>query len=258
MDFFLKVIGGCVDFLPAGIYTKFARMPMIREVKLHDLNFKYFTNSRDALWGHSLANFTYFEPDTIRVFIQELYNQEKGIFLDIGSHSGLYGILAMKLGYQCSFFEANPKLKRNIERNIALNSKYPGQGTLSIVAVGDKANVIPLFLGSKKDSAVSTASNTHQDSRLKKRILVNQTTIDSLGLIPKIVKIDVEGYEEQVILGAAKTLSVCRPIVIMEALTRTSLERQSKLMSSFGYSSPQVCGEHSHDLRNFIWRPTRS
>jgi hypothetical protein len=58
---------------------------------------------------------------------------------------------------------------------------------------------------------------------------VRVRTVDSLGLTPDFIKIDVEGFEPQVLRGASQTLAA-GPIVMFEALTSELLEECTSIL----------------------------
>ena len=73
-------------------------------------------------------------------------------------------------------------------------------------------------------------------------------TIDSLNLDRcALIKIDAEGFEARVLIGAKKTLSRCRPVLVIEinegALQRQgwSGERLTELITNLGY---RITGAH--------------
>lgn len=243
--------------LPSRIRSIHPKIPTIKSIRKHDLVFRFFANSSDALYAHSLSDFAYFEPDTIYLFLGELRAQRTGLFIDVGAHSGLYGVLAMRSGWNTIFCEPNPELAGNIKKNISLNQSPHSKGELLSIAIGDSEEAACLNFGDAKDSAISTLLENPFDSRLKHKMEVRQTTLDSLGLAPSVIKIDVEGYESQVLKGAIKTLRKYKPTIFMEALTPSALKSQSQFLLELGYRPPVRCGHHTHDSRNFIWHPIK-
>ena len=80
-------------------------------------------------------------------------------------------------------------------------------------------------------------------------------TIDALcqDLAPDdlaLVKIDVEGFEPQVLAGMQATLSRVKPKVVFEALTPASLVASSEQIAPHGYIVRQV------DSTNYLALPT--
>lgn len=65
---------------------------------------------------------------------------------------------------------------------------------------------------------------------------VRVSTIDGLELAAcRLIKIDVEGFEIEVLQGAAETLRRCRPVLYVEAIVAEQQQALIDLMDSFGY-----------------------
>lgn len=252
---FLTLVGYLARMIPSRIVARIPRFPFIMSCSLHGVVFKYFSNSFDALWKHAFDNFKYFEPNTISLFIQELRKRNAGVFLDVGSHSGLYGVIAMSLGYAATLCEPNPNLMLNQQMNLLLNHKISGRADLHCIALGEIRESKHLKIGVRKHSAVSSLAANVDELKLDRRILVQQTTLDDLNAIPAVIKIDVEGYEEYVLRGGLKTIEKYKPVIFMEALTQDALQSQLQILIPLGYKAPTVCGIHSHDARNYVWYP---
>jgi FkbM family methyltransferase len=59
-----------------------------------------------------------------------------------------------------------------------------------------------------------------------------------------VVKIDVEGAEMAVLLGADALLRSCKPLLLLEANTPQALERQKSHLANYGYEVTQPAGFH--------------
>jgi FkbM family methyltransferase len=113
-------------------------------------------------------------------------------------------------------FEPIPRSYDNLKKNIELNNIKSIQ-TFPI-AIGDKDGSFPFYI----DEDNSVASGLVKRPGVKE-ILVQTARVDSLILnkgleIPELIKIDVEGYEPQVLLGMPETLKK-EPILLVEVLT---------------------------------------
>lgn len=60
-------------------------------------------------------------------------------------------------------------------------------------------------------------------------------TIDSLNLTPDLIKIDTQGFEEYVLLGASSTLEKSSPVIITECENKDQLDRVSKLLTKYSF-----------------------
>ena len=52
------------------------------------------------------------------------------------------------------------------------------------------------------------------------KIAIDVKTLDSFNLQPDFIKIDVEGFEYQVLLGSEKTINDHRPILLIEGVAK--------------------------------------
>src|SRR5215831_7324748 len=80
-------------------------------------------------------------------------------------------------------------------------------------------------------------------------VKVKQTTIDKLAsernLRPSFIKIDVEGYEGEVLLGSKETIGLCRPILMIEIEKRhnRNFGEIFRLLNFYGYIPFHFRGE---------------
>lgn len=140
------------------------------------------------------------------------------IALDIGAYIGLYTLRAARLVGKYGkviAFEPNPYawywLKKNIELNKANNVQlYP-------VALGDKDTVIEFYCVTHGNIGASSAHREHimRKPEVNKYLVTYVPMYRLDSLIPKLlhrdqhidlVKIDVEGFELNVLHGASYTL----------------------------------------------------
>lgn len=149
-------------------------------------------------------------------------------FLDVGAHGGLYTITAstrVKETGKVLCFEPNP-LNLNFLR---LNIKLNGLNNVNVVpkAAGDKSGKITLFY-STCATALTSAKGMGENM-----IEVEVTTIDEVAEkldFVKIMKVDTEGYDWNVLKGALKTLRKVRFVIVEQ---NTSNIR--KLLSNVGF-----------------------
>ena len=142
--------------------------------------------------------------------------------LDIGAHHGLYTLLASKRvgsGGKVIAFEPSPRERRLLARNLRLNSASNAQ--IEPFALGHEPSKAELFLvqggedgcNSLRPPAVTASTKTETvdvkslDGYLEKAGIVK---VD-------FVKLDVEGAEREVLLGAQRLLGVAsRPVILAE------------------------------------------
>ncbi len=133
--------------------------------------------------------------------------------VDIGAHIGCHTLaMAKRVGAEGRVyaFEPQPKLHRELKVNMALNGMENVQTFCA--AVGDKDGEIelsPLKEGNEGSSVLQGGAG----------IFVPLMTLDSLHLKNvSLIKIDVEGMEDQVLAGAQNTLRENRPLILLEIM----------------------------------------
>jgi FkbM family methyltransferase len=156
----------------------------------------------------------------VEVFSLLLYFVPKGrCFYDIGANWGQHSLFAASLPDftgDVYAFEPMPTTYqdlRSIVDQADLNHcvhDYPW-------ALGDHESHLPLGVRNK----TITGQASFDDPKAKHVTLVEVKVLDNLvneGVLPPpdLIKLDVEGFEDRVLSGAAETLRIHRPFLIME------------------------------------------
>jgi len=152
--------------------------------------------------------------------------------LDVGSNLGIYTYALHRLARQVVAFEPVPELARLVRRQ-----NLPG------VSVRE----IALSSNDGKD-ALSVPGEGHAYASLRKQEVAEQASVmqvatrqlDSLGLgAVGFIKIDVEGFEEEVLAGAMATIARDHPRMLIEIEERHNpggVARVVELLAGLGYS----------------------
>ncbi|MFY9673576.1 MAG: FkbM family methyltransferase [Terriglobales bacterium] len=172
----------------------------------------------------------------------------QGCFIDVGANQGqsIESILLFRPDAQIISFEANPGLAQR------LAARYGKRRNIRVVAEGlaDSAGSfnlsVPSYngfvydgLGSFDNATAAAWISEETVFRFKpKKLRIAQVactanTLDSHGLEPIFIKVDVEGYEYRVLAGGKDTLRRCRPILLVENLRGDA--RTALLAQELGY-----------------------
>jgi FkbM family methyltransferase len=139
------------------------------------------------------------------------YLREGDVFLDAGANVGAYTVLASAgAGAETYAFEPSPKAMDTLRSNVELN-RIAARVHLEPYALGRAAGAI-LLQTSGPSAMHHVAATSSQGPSPAGRDSVEVRTVDSYRLCPSIIKIDVEGYEAEVLAGAVET-AACPELV---------------------------------------------
>lgn len=126
------------------------------------------------------------------------------VFVDIGAHIGTYSMYMASFSSGVASFECCPKTFNHLCTNIALRGldyKIMPYRT----ALGNETGVIPYYMHSPKDGGGNSCMPFM--GRSSPTIPVPITTLDSFRLDNiGLIKMDVEGFEKNVLEGGLETL----------------------------------------------------
>jgi len=171
------------------------------------------------------------------------------IVFDIGANIGYYTLLASRrVGpsgrvVACEPFPRNiAYLQRHVEINKAENV------TVIAAACAERSGLRRFAAG--QDCAEGRLVESFADP-VERIEYVAATTIDEIvrlsGLVPDVLKVDVEGAEEHVLMGASETLAAAKPIVLLGVHSAVLRSACTVLLAAHGYASPTVCEEVERD-----------
>lgn len=168
-------------------------------------------------------------------FLKSIFH-DGDIFLDIGANRGWFSLVLARQspGGRVFAFEPIPSTFENLKANIALNHV----GNVDPLCMGMLDRVDELNFLFAEDASGATSLKLVGQSRgyaELQEIRCATTTIDTFcaerGLIPDVIKVDVEGAELMVVRGARETLAHL-PILLLELLRKWS--------GAFGYHPNDV------------------
>jgi FkbM family methyltransferase len=145
-----------------------------------------------------------------------------------GYHSLLCGLLVGSTG-RVFAFEPHPLNGVSIQRQLSLNPAV--NVTLMRFALSDRnASVCFDTHAGRSQTHVSSTGDLFAEAK----------SIDHLvesGVLapPNLIKIDVEGHEERVLLGGMKTIASNRPIVLCDHNDSSTFETARDLLTPLGY-----------------------
>ena len=134
-------------------------------------------------------------------------------FLDVGANVGSYTVLAAgAVGAYVTSIEPVPSTFAHLQRNVVLNGL---SGKVDLWQCGASDSAGTLRFSSEQD----TVNHVLVEGESGPSVEVAVHTVDAVvgARVPVLIKIDVEGYERQVVRGASRTLADTRVLaVVME------------------------------------------
>ena len=179
--------------------------------------------------------------------------------VDAGANYGAHTATMLSAGARTHAFEPNPELAAILEgwgdENLTVHRE----------ALSDRKGVATFYF-TDNSGYNSLRIRPHQPVKVVDSCEVVVARLDDFGLSPRLIKVDVEGEEVNLLRGAWETLSHARPVVLMEfdrqgagdAATGALLDR----LAQIGYGAFNFLGEplrvDDWDAWNFLLYPEPS
>jgi len=153
------------------------------------------------------------------------------IYIDVGANRGMsiQSILVENSECKIISFEPNPLVFNKLDKLFGRDKRV----VLYNYGLGNRDGEMELFIPfykkymfdalaslDKKDALNWLKSRLYgfrQDFFSIKRVKTRLKKLDDFGLAPLFIKIDVQGYEKEVLLGGEKTLKCFTPILLIES-----------------------------------------
>ncbi len=253
-------------------YRLVVNMPVVGAIELELPDGQTITLVSDGcdsvasrIYWHGLDGY---EPETLRLYLHML-KRSRTVF-DVGAHNGLYALVAAteQADRTIYAFEPVPRTFAFLEENIAANDLHNISAFCQ--AVSDKNGEINLFIPNsiRLPAAASVLEELKDDTE---RVTVPTITIDSFVAENQVadvnlIKIDVEGAEDQVLRGAQETLDRHRPAIVCEVLYGYSDASLQAVLDSSNYvyflvtskalvRHERIVGDDTYFYKNYLFLP---
>jgi FkbM family methyltransferase len=159
------------------------------------------------------------------------------VALDVGANKGIYASLLAGLARRVVAFEPNPYVFG------AIKGAFPDNVTPLEVALSDRAGEAEMIIPRRRGGNLfHLASSLRADLAAPDAVTVTVRTarldeldIDDVGFI----KIDVEGFEQEVLAGARETIARDKPVLLVELeerLTHRPIAAMVAEVEALGYA----------------------
>lgn len=178
-----------------------------------------------------------------------LKNDRTHLFVDVGANTGFYTILATgRYDYNKALsFEANPEVYRMLEKNLELNGLQTRAKCFNL-ALGEKRQVLT-FCRYVSHTGLSRFIESESEIKHKDRedhdiVELETVSFDDFVTTHDInvmeidfVKIDVEGFEYNVLKGMKRTLSLISNVKLFVEINpkNKNREQMTGLLSELGF-----------------------
>jgi len=186
----------------------------LKKLKMLFGGIKFITKVDNIIFHHTVEQFTniyemwMISPDDL---FKSKMNEEA---IDLGAHIGCYGLkLSKETGSKVYAVEADTKnyetLCQNIKANHLENKVIPVH-----CAITDKSGELKLY-----NASITSGSSLFQGDSGHSEIVQSKTLkqlIDEYKIKPSLIKIDIEGCEESVLVNSINLLKKIKPKLIIE------------------------------------------
>jgi FkbM family methyltransferase len=168
------------------------------------------------------------------------------VIADIGAHTGVFTLAALAANPDAQVISFEPYFV-NFTR-LTLNLRANGAKTkyAFILAAGDKQDLAPFSVSAPPDRMTAGGSIGLREGKATTHVTV--IPLDAFlpaKLIPDIglVKIDVEGFEQQCLAGMGGIISTARPVIFFECTREATVAAAEEHLKSQGYTFLEVDDE---------------
>lgn len=249
----------------------------IRHIMLHSIKYGLSKQVEKHPYSWFLAwtlmhQFNFLLPHDKSYFALKHFcnKHSNSLLIDIGANSGISALSFRRLNKNIPIFsiEPNPIHKPSLDK--LKNKIFPFEYLLQ--GVGSKEQEITLYTPAYKCVVLHTFSSSSEEqiksavlknfgSKIANNIKIHKSHVkisplDTFNLKPSIIKIDAEGFDYDVLLGAQHTIKANRPFLMVEAC-HSDIERFNNFfaeldykMYSYDYKSNQFWSFNSKSLNN--------
>ena len=175
-----------------------------------------------------------------------------GLVLDVGASRGQSALSILSQTSRLRVFSVEPNRKHHWSLSL-IRLLHPFRFSFRLVAAGDESSQKTLYVPGRRASGLSAQGSldpaefkkdyVHQrlaesgfdasDMRGYRLVSVSVMPLDSFELAPDLIKLDVEGFEQQALKGLENTLSSHYPALLIEI---NNPERWLPFLEKLGYS----------------------
>lgn len=162
------------------------------------------------------------EASTIRFMRQTALSVPDCHYWDIGTNSGFHVTAMMDVCSKITGFEPWDKVRAAAQAIVDLNNATHVK--IYDFGLSNKNENLDFYLPENENLGTGSFLHTGQNQAIKLKVRKGDDFVKETKSYPDLIKIDVEGFEFEVLEGLAETLKKAKPIVVFE-LSPESRER---------------------------------
>jgi FkbM family methyltransferase len=173
-----------------------------------------------------------YEAGHIRAFLSSISKERRGIIIDVGANIGTHSQTFSRYFEKVYSFEPNPVLWKGFLRNLEINDIH--NVTLHKAGLAAEDKTMPFYAINKNNMGLGTFSPIEQYD-LPLRQIGEAQVVSGDGFVERnaigpidAIKIDVQGYEGEVLRGLQNTLRRNRPAIWVEVGLGTGVELNTR------------------------------
>jgi len=221
---FAKQIGLINYFLKGFIIKVKKRIVSEKNIRFKTItNKEYFIHKWDPSGSEVYLTNCFTDWGNEYLFLSSIKKKEKGVFLDIGCHTGYFSCLFNEHFEKIIGFEPSNKC---IEALDLIKKKYPNFNYVTSF-VGKSEEII--YANDDSSGYAFDINSKNIQTKIINKIKIPKITIDIFcekNKVDKIdgIKIDVDGIDMEVLEGAKKIITKDRPSVIIEHYSQNLID----------------------------------
>lgn len=221
---------------------------MVKKFEINDIEFAMDNvQGTDSVCNyivkHGASQYEYPLPEIVEIYASKY----PGIYIDAGANTGLFSLILAKANTKNTViaFECLSQIAKKFQKNISLN-RLKKRILLEEIALSDKKG-FGYFKETNDDPGfIPTCSTFVEPIDQKWEVTTHKVQTDTIDnqlknlkikRKVKLMKVDVEGFEESVLKGSEKTIQKHRPIIIVELLKETNFHYFNEFIEKNDYKS---------------------
>jgi FkbM family methyltransferase len=177
-----------------------------------------------------------YEKYTLKTW-SELAKNKNGFALDIGAHTGCYSLAALAANKNLNVLSFEPHYINFSRLILNFNANKFNTNNVFMCCVGDENKFVPFSTSSRVGYLTTGGSVGHRSGATANsvpQVALDSFLIDEVIENINLIKIDVEGYEPNVLKGMKKILRL-KPTIFFECIEKNSAKLTQEILSSYGY-----------------------